>query len=396
MPAASEITLNDALADVEIEGAEEDGRFADARPATPVVVTLPMDEAASAAGGAVATGSTATTSRDGAYYTQWEQDGDALASGEGETAGESRKSATEHRAEDRGERQEQQRGVEERERLDREEEAFRRIYGEDLEDDSSGDAVADMGVLEEAEEESLQYDVTAGLAAGPSQHEYDDYDSYDEDADLGEVGEYDDLLASDRRSVANHDLDRVESKSRAGDHYLGDESDEEVPVGRVARQRESRRDAARPDRGGWARKKAEQAPAEAPVEAPSAAAREQAFAPATEVDAVAEPESTEPATAGSAEWTLQTTDATVLYGLSQLCASTRGLECRFVSPYTGPVSLNAQQNYQVIEATVAGSIYDDLEVGLRSLGSLLVRTEDVAMAGQGDLVVVKIVVEYLP
>ena len=360
----SEPTLDDALADLEA-GAEGDGRFADASPAPPGVVTLPADEAASAAGGAVATGSTAATTRDGAYYTRWEQDGDALASGEGESAGESRKAAAEYRATDHAQRQEPARGVEERERLDREEEAFRRIYGEDSEDDeSSGDAVADMGVLED----------------------------YLDDADLGDAGEYDGLLASDRRSVAANDLDRVEAKSRTEADFSDEEVADEVSVGRVARQRETRRDSSRGDRGGWARKKAEQAP----VEAPAAAAREQAFAPSTESQGAAEPEATEAAPAARAEWTLQTTDPTVLYGLAQLCASIGGLDCRFVSPYTGPVSLNAQQNYQVLEATVVGSNYGDLQARLQSIGSLLVRTEDLATADQGDLVVVKIVVEYLP
>ncbi len=391
MPMEPELSLNDALADLEAAG-DADQRVAAARPATPGVVTLPRDEAAAVTGGGVADGSTATADRGDAFYTRWEEDGDALASGEGESAGESRKSAEEYRAEERGERQEQKRGVEERERLDREEEAFRQIYGEDLEsDESSGDAVADMGVLEEAEEESLQYDVTAGLALGPSGYDsIDDADHSDEDLDLLDVGEYEDRLASDTRSVADRDLDRTRHKSRSEADFSVEEADDEAPVAGVARSRESRRDGGRRDRGGSARKKAEQAPAEAPA----AAAHEQAYAPTTE--SVAAPEATEAAPAGSAEWTLQTTDATVLYGLSQVCARSEGLDCRFVSPYTGPVSLNAQQNYQVIEATVPGATYDDLQIALRSLGSLLVRTEDVAMTSQGDLVVVKIIVEYLP
>ena len=203
--------------------------------------------------------------------------------------------------------------------------------------------------------------------------EYDDHDDSEYDSDYADRGG-----------------DRAASKSRArydaSDDYLSDEA----PVSEEAEARPIVRGSSRRDRAGHARKKAESAP----VEAPAAAAREQQYAPTIETD-LAEPEAAPPVTA-TAEWSLQTTDAAALYTLSQECASNAAVDCRFVSPYSGPVSLNAQQNYQVVEATLLRSDYGTFQGRLQALGNLLVRTEDVALAAPNDRVAVKVVVEYLP
>jgi len=97
-----------------------------------------------------------------------------------------------------------------------------------------------------------------------------------------------------------------------------------------------------------------------------------------------------------AEWTLQATDPGVLYKLSGVCSGSSSLSCAWTSPNTAPVSLDAQQNYQVVTVTLAAAGYEAFHASLPNMGSLLVRSEDVALAGPEDNVTITIVVEYLP
>ena len=362
LPAQHEATGGDALADV--ASGQIDSRIAEVAPAVPEMLSPPVDKPATGAGGGAAAGSSADTAG-GAYYTAWESDEDGLASGEEES--ESKQAEVEYRA------------VEEQERLEREEEAFRQLYGEpgDVALDA-GDGVADV-ILADEEEETFEGELAAGLAAGPAADHYD-HGEYD-DADYE-----DDQLAVEMPD-RSRDMDRTVSRSRAdrSDDALVDEA----PEMEVAEERVSRRESVQ--RGGWARKKAQN---QAPAEAPAAAAREQVVAGTTEVDAVSQTAAVP--VKGTAEWTLHTTDPQALYHVSQRCASDPALQCRFVSPYAGPVSLNAQQNYQQIELSVSKAQYETWQGRFATHGNLLVRTEDVALAGDNDRVTVTLIVEYLP
>ena len=362
-------TAGDAVAGS--DGAVVVSRLEDSRPVPPEVASLSASEPATEVRGGASLGSTAGDT--GAFYAPWESAGDGLASGEEE--GESRQAEAEHRV------------VEEQERLRREEEAYRRLYAEDAEVDmDSDDGVVDLIVADSEEEEAFEGELTAGLAAGPAADGYD-YGEYD---DSDEEAEYED---EDMLSLAEPDRsrDRDRSVSRARADLADDAQVDEAPMREEADERASRTEGTRRGQGGWARKKAE---SRAPAHAPAAAAREQVAEPAVEVDAVSQ--TTAAAATGTAEWTLHTTDPQALYHAAQLCGADAALQCQFVSPYSGPVSLNAQQNYQQIELIVSKAQYETWQGRFAVHGNLLVRTEDVALAGPADLVTVKLVVEYLP
>jgi hypothetical protein len=97
---------------------------------------------------------------------------------------------------------------------------------------------------------------------------------------------------------------------------------------------------------------------------------------------------------GSAEWTLQTTDPGIAYRVSGLCGG--AVYCTWTSPSNTPGSLDAQDNYQIVRVEVPLSGYETIKGGLRGLGDLLVRSEDVALMMSGDSVVITVVLEYLP
>ncbi len=121
--------------------------------------------------------------------------------------------------------------------------------------------------------------------------------------------------------------------------------------------------------------------------ATGAAVVEQTVAPAPPAEA---------SPAGRAEWTLQTTDAAAAYAVSELCDEVFSLRCTWGAPGYRPQSLGAQDNYQVVELHLLGAEYAAVQTKLRKHGSVLVRSEDMAMAEASDPIVVRLIIEYMP
>lgn len=333
----------------------------------------PQPDRAQQLPGAPSIGGTAT----GESFVPWEEtEEDALADGGGEVASRTREHA------DEAEPAPEDVGVarHELERLEREEEGYRDLYG--------GDAVADsIVVADEAEAWSateLQPATTASPTAGltdarvakrsadlgdaEDDHDYDRYD----DADLGAAnGEY---LGSN--AIADLSIEEVEE----GATYY---TERKSRAPRLSSRDRSRKAS---ERAGGSRR-AQGAPDAEPLPTLSEAPAEE---PAEQQQAAVASRS------ATAEWTLQTTDPGVLYKLSDVCGGSSGLACSWTSPNSSPVSLDPQQNYQVVGVTLAAAAYESFHSSLRGLGNLLVRSEDVALAGPADSVTITIVVEYLP
>ncbi len=369
--------------------AEQEGRLAEAAPSPDSVIgpqpAAPPADAALA--GATAGGS------DGAYFAPWERsEGDALADTGGiapSTASPTRSATGAGTGEGLG-RTAGTVGKRERERLAQEDAALRSMYGED-----SGvelDALVDAEPLEEAgedawsdeyrdsdrREQQAQSRSAAGLAFAAED---------DEDADYGRRDDADDFLGD---AVSDEmDFDRSEEEEAV--------YEETVEAARATRGRPSGRLSR--DRSSVRKKAAERAPAvaEAPAEPedlPAGAAQSIAVTEERAADTTADLSAAAPP--NQAEWRLHTTDPAVLFQLLELCAGDTGLACVWTSPNSGPVSLNAQKNYQQVEFTLARAGYATLQSRMRSLGNLLVHSEDIALAGPADRITVRLVVEYLP
>ena len=365
----------------------------------------PNDAPAVPAGpaGGLATTRTAT-GESGAYYAPWEKgDGDALADAIEPTAAEPEEASREAIVSDT--RRQLPSGsslgvidntgtVEEREkeRLAREEEAFRALYGGD------GDAVADSGVFEEDDEDSFASAPDAVQARGaytyegepepaeearPSRDEsaedadHDRYRTYDDADLLGDT--LDDAVVDISLDVAEVEEEDFERKSATRSESVGRSLDRSRSGGgRATRKKKSESD------------EAQAAVVDATTEVLSG--RQDAEQPAAEPSVASPPAASAPLS--TAEWTLQTTEPAVLYRMAELCAE--GLSCTWSAPNSGPVSLNAQQNYQIVAVTLPKAAYELLQARLRAHGSLLVRTEDIALASVSDPVTIRLVIEYLP
>ena len=252
----------------------------------------------------------------------------------------------------------------EKERMAKEDEAYRAIY--DAEDDAVVDTLA--VVSEESEEE----------------------DGWDEDAVLME--------APEATSMPDYADDEVVA-SKTGP-TRGGQTDGETRDSRADRRdRDSSRGKSKDsDRGGWWRpnKKAEERKREASrseAEALEDASDVAAAAPAA--TQAAEPKG-EVAAGGSAEWTLQTTDAGAAYAVAELCDEVFSLRCTWGAPNNRAQSLDPQANYQVVELHVLGAEYASVQTRLRGIGSVLVRSEDIARAEASDPVTVRLIIEYMP
>ncbi len=333
-------------------------------------------------GGGAATGKGA----DNSYYADWEQtksEGEAVAD-ESAPAPDADKSPrapaviseTTPAAEPAYSQDEGAASGREAERLSKEDEAFRRLYGDDA------DGLTDM---------DMEDDWSAGLpSAGEAPARYE----RSEDALEEEAEEDEDSFAGELAAVETVELTRSRSVGKkagsgagrpaAKDRSRGNRSD--IP------DRDSRRSSKSKKAG------AAQAPNLQSERGPSEEdAAEYKQAQESQAPAEAEPASnaaSDPAD-GAAEWSLQTTNAGAPYQVATLCADV-GIPCRWVSPANKAQSLDALANYQIVELRVVVEDYEAFKARIRPLGNLLVRTEDVAMLDDGGPVVIRLVIEYLP
>jgi len=367
-------------------------------------------EAAGPAGAVDTPAATRTAAADsGAYYAPWEKaDGDALADAvipaEPEPEEASRPSTTV--ASDTRRQLPSGSAIDvidntgtvaerERQRLAREEEAFRALYGGD------GDAVADMGALEEDEEED-SFAVVPDAVQARSAYSYEgeaaseivaeEQPRTDEDADYGRYRSYEDAESLDESDLLG-DEDADDALVDMDDSEVAEIRESKSAARPGAARARDRADSARGHPAHKRKAESDAAPATLAGATSEAEFQQPAAPPAPAEPAVASPPTDAPPMA-SAEWTLQTTEPLVLYRMAELCAE--GLACTWLSPNRGPVSLNAQQNYQIVTVTLPKAAYELLQSRLRAHGSLLVRTEDIALATGADPVTVKVVIEYLP
>lgn len=238
----------------------------------------------------------------------------------------------------------------ETERMRKEDEAYRRMY------DAKDDAVVDTAALmtEESEEEDT-WDADEILAEEPA------------------LGEFEDTGTVASKSAGSGRGASMEKKGRG-------------QRARESANRDSDRRSKSQDSGPFRQTKA------GAQQEPSLDDNLAAGTPAVTEALPAE----DKAAAGHAEWTLQTTDAAVPYAVSELCDQLFSLRCAWGAPGHRPSSLGAQNNYQVVELHLLGAEYAAVQTRLRKLGSVLVRTEDIAMADADDPITVRLIIEYMP
>ena len=346
-------------------------------------------------GGAGGKGLASGKTKDGSYYADWEHkesNGDGLAEEpSAPDAGRDKDVEAEPTVDtvasldaqlDSFEESESPRGRE-AERLYKEDQAFVQLYGDDE------DALTDMDL----NDDTSAFGSTGEALSSRYDRGEDEEDSYD-----GDVADAEAVELSQPRSVSK------KSSPGAGRASTRDRS-------RGSRADSLERDERRNSKAKKESSEQEQAAAAlsetdeySPADDGSAGPRSAARSPADRSPADRSPASGAPApntstpaapTAGSAEWSLQTTNAGTPYQVATLCAS-EGITCRWISPASKAQSLDALGNYQIVELEVAMADYESVKSRIRPLGNLLVRTEDVAMLGAGGPVVIRLVIEYLP